>query len=230
MKKVLRHLTLKSLTTALVLMIAAVAVPCHASEKDDKAELIEALNQMSNAQIMQSVPIGKYAEMIQKFQHKEALHLMNIKSGNTELYNRKDNCKVETMRHKEIVVLTIPTDLLFLPNETSLMRNANHYLNPLKRYLKIPDMYRVLIVVHTDNTGSESYTDKLSIDRADALYDWFANEGCDTSFLFPSGSGAIEPLMPNISGENRAKNRRVEIYLVPGEEMMRQARKGRIAL
>ncbi len=36
------------------------------------------------------------------------------------------------------------------------------------------------------------------------------------------------PLKPNNSVENRADNRRLEIYLVPGKKMLEQAKKGRI--
>ncbi len=37
------------------------------------------------------------------------------------------------------------------------------------------------------------------------------------------------PLKSNDSMDNRDKNRRLEIYLVPGEKMVQQAQKGRIA-
>ena len=37
------------------------------------------------------------------------------------------------------------------------------------------------------------------------------------------------PLKANTSMENRDANRRLEIYLMPGEKMVEQAKKGRIA-
>jgi outer membrane protein OmpA-like peptidoglycan-associated protein len=85
--------------------------------------------------------------------------------------------------------------------------------------------------MHTDNTGSEVYTDRLSLQRVNAVFDWFDDQGCDTRFLFPTASGAAEPLPGNNneSLQQRRQNRRLEILLVPGEKMIEEAKKGRIA-
>ena len=136
------------------------------------------------------------------------------------------------MRSGEVIIITIPTDLLFLPNERNLINDCDYLLSPIQRYLKTSDFYRVLLVMHTDDTGSETYTDELSLDRVDAVFDWFETHNTNTTYLFPTASGASEPLFgtKNNTVKNRAKNRRLEIYLIPGEEMLRQAKLGRIAL
>lgn len=184
----------------------------------------ENLDEMTNAEIMASIDLGKYAPMIQKFQYNEAINLRNGK------YNKKSGCNVETLRNREIIIVTIPTDYLFLPNDINLIEGGENYLIPLKRYLKVPDMYRVILVMHTDNTGSDTYTDNLALDRVDAIFEWFENNVADTKYLFPTASGATEPLVPNTSGENRSKNRRLEVYLIPGKKMLEDAKNGRIAL
>ena len=188
----------------------------------DKEE--ENLDEMTNAEIMASVDLGKYAPMIQKFQYKEAINLRNGK------YHKNSGCNVETLRNKEIIIVTIPTDYLFSPNSITLLDNSKEYLDPIKRYLRVTDMYRVILVMHTDNTGSDTYTDNLALDRVDAIYEWFENNVSDTKYLFPTASGATEPLVPNTSGENRSKNRRLEIYLIPGRKMLEDAKNGKISL
>ena len=64
------------------------------------------------------------------------------------------------------------------------------------------------------------------------MTEWFENQpGLDTSYLFPYAMSDDQPLngCPNNNMDNRAKNRRLEIYLVPGEKMVEQAKHGRIA-
>lgn len=185
------------------------------------------LDEMTKEQLLFSLALGKQAPLIKKFQEKEATRLLNNN------YNPKKNgCNIETMRSGEVIIITIPTDLLFLPNERTLIDDCDNLLSPIQRYLKTPDFYRVLLVMHTDDTGSETYTDELSLDRVDAVFDWFETHNTNTTYLFPTASGASEPLFgtKNNTVKNRAKNRRLEIYLIPGEEMLRQAKLGRIAL
>ena len=185
------------------------------------------LDEMTKEELLFSLALGKQAPLIKKFQEKEATRLLNNN------YNPKKNgCNIETMRSGEVIIITIPTDLLFLPNERTLIDDCNNLLSPIQRYLKTPDFYRVLLVMHTDDTGSETYTDELSLDRVDAVFDWFETHNTNTTYLFPTASGASEPLFgtKNNTVKNRAKNRRLEIYLIPGEEMLRQAKLGRIAL
>ena len=185
------------------------------------------LDEMTKEELLFSLALGKQAPLIKKFQEKEATRLLNNN------YNPKKNgCNIETMRSGEVIIITIPTDLLFLPNERTLIDDCDNFLSPIQRYLKTPDFYRVLLVMHTDDTGSETYTDELSLDRVDAVFDWFETHNTNTTYLFPTASGASEPLLgtKNNTVKNRAKNRRLEIYLIPGEEMLRQAKLGRIAL
>lgn len=185
------------------------------------------LDEMTKEELLFSLALGKQAPLIKKFQEKEATRLLNNN------YNPKKNgCNIETMRSGEVIIITIPTDLLFLPNERNLIGDCDNLLSPIQRYLKTPDFYRVLLVMHTDDTGSETYTDELSLDRVDAVFDWFETHNTNTTYLFPTASGASEPLFgtKNNTVKNRAKNRRLEIYLIPGEEMLRQAKLGRIAL
>lgn len=185
------------------------------------------LDEMTKEELLFSLALGKQAPLIKKFQEKEATRLLNNN------YNPKKNgCNIETMRSGEVIIITIPTDLLFLPNERTLIDDCDNLLSPIQRYLKTPDFYRVLLVMHTDDTGSETYTDELSLDRVDAVFDWFQTHNTNTTYLFPTASGASEPLFgtKNNTVKNRAKNRRLEIYLIPGEEMLRQAKLGRIAL
>lgn len=185
------------------------------------------LDDLSFSQMLKSVDLSKQpkaADLIRKFQNLEARN----KLLNGPLSPKKGVCTIEACRNKEVTLITIPASALFAPNSTDLLPEAKTYLNPIKRYMQDPDMFRVLLVMHTDNTGSEKYRDNITADRVDAVTAWFEDQGADTSYTFSYAFGDETPLVPNTSVENRDKNRRLEIYLMPGEKMLEKANQGKI--
>lgn len=177
--------------------------------------------------MLKSVDLSKEqraADLIRRFQDLEARQ----KLMNGPLSPRHGDCNIEAFRKKEVILVTIPASLLFAPNSTELLPDAATYLKPITRYMKDPDMYRVLLVMHTDNTGSPEYRDDITAYRVDAVTEWFDASGADTSYTFSYAFGDESPLLPNTSIENRSSNRRLEIYLMPGEKMLQEAKKGKI--
>lgn len=194
-----------------------------AAQADKELARLPELDDLTFIEMLNSVDVSKYSTLVQKFQNKEGKNrLLNGR------YNPKGQCTVEAYRNKEVLLITIPASLLFGPNERELKHGAGDYLSPIRRYLKEPDMYRVMLVMHTDNTGSATYRDELTEERVNAVFDWFERSGIDTRYLFSYALGDDMPLKPNDSMANREKNRRLEIYLVPGARMLEQAKKGRI--
>lgn len=185
------------------------------------------LEDLTFAQMLKSVDLSKEqkaADLIRKFQDIEARQ----KLMNGPLSPKQGNCNIEAFRKKEVILITIPASNLFSPNSADLSETAAKYLTPIKRYMKDPDMFRVLLVMHTDNTGSSKYRDNITADRVDAVTAWFEEQGADTSFTFSYAFGDESPLVPNTSYENRDKNRRLEVYLMPGAKMLEEAKKGKI--
>lgn len=185
------------------------------------------LEDLTFTQMLKSVDLSKEhkaADLIRKFQDLEA----RKKLMNGPLSPKNSDCTIEAFRNKEIILITIPASALFAPNSTELSENAPKLLAPIKRYMKNPDTFRVLLVMHTDNTGSEQYRENITADRVDAVSEWFDNSGADTSYVFSYAFGDDNPLLPNTSMENRAKNRRLEVYLMPGQKMLTEAKKGKI--
>lgn len=81
-----------------------------------------------------------------------------------------------------------------------------------------------LIVVsgHTDNTGSAPQNQSLSLKRAEAVRDWMRDTGDVPESCFAvQGYGDSRPVAPNDTPEGRARNRRVEISLVPQADACR---------
>lgn len=211
--------------TALLALGIILATPAASAQTAPSATpiRIDRLDDLTFIEMLNSVELGKQSEFIQKFQ---------LKEGRERLLKgkyRTAGCTVENYRNKEVLLVTIPAENLFEPNATELSQQAWEYLKPLKRYLKDEDMYRVLLVMHTDNTGSPAYRDALTQQRVDAVFDYFQQNGADTRYLFSYALGDDMPLKPNDSMANRAANRRLEVYLMPGKKMLDEAKKGRIA-
>ncbi len=137
------------------------------------------------------------------------------------------NYDVEVMRDGEVIVITIPASQLFGPNDTVVTKVGQELLKPFLRMIKNPGFYKMLLVMHSDNTGSQVYTLNLTRQRVNAIFDWFDENG-SVDYVVPYALGDTEPLVDNNSFENRKTNRRLEIYLVPEKTMLQQAKKGNI--
>lgn len=193
------------------------------------------LDDLNKNELLGANPLGAQSEFIKKFQHMQGTRLLNQKimsaGGRTQMmFKDVEGVMVERTRNGEVLVVTIPASHLFMPNQTVLRPDAGRLLTPFLRYLTKPDMYWVILDMHADNTGSEAYTDQLTLDRVNSVFNWFMDKDADTRFLFPTASGASDPLPghDNESMSDRAANRRLEIYLVPGKRMLEQAKKGKI--
>jgi outer membrane protein OmpA-like peptidoglycan-associated protein len=114
------------------------------------------------------------------------------------------------------VVLTLDSLSLFDSGKTSLKLGASQKLqDALRLILSNPDK-RILIAGHTDNVGSSTANLNLSEARARAIREWFVAESSLPVTRFAiQGYGDTRPLASNENAEGRARNRRVEITLVP---------------
>lgn len=155
----------------------------------------------------------KQAEKIQDFQYDMAVAF------------KRSNYEVEIMRDDEVIVITIPASQLFEPNDTVLSKLGEAQLKPFLRMIKNPGFYKMLLVMHSDNTGSSEYTLNLTRQRVNVIFDWFDENG-SVDYVVPYALGETDPIVDNNSVENRKRNRRLEIYLVPEKTMIQQAKKG----
>jgi len=77
----------------------------------------------------------------------------------------------------------------------------------------------IYVIGHTDNDPIRrtKWQDnlELSAQRAMAVVRYLASKGVARTHLIAGGAGEYDPLVPNTSPANKAKNRRVEIYAGP---------------
>ncbi|MFF7708909.1 OmpA family protein [Pseudomonas sp. NPDC007930] len=80
----------------------------------------------------------------------------------------------------------------------------------------------ILVVGHTDATGSAEFNQQLSERRARAVGQVLAQAGIAKQNLYFQGVGAARPLADNTSAEGRAQNRRVEIVQLESTALLEQ--------
>jgi len=69
----------------------------------------------------------------------------------------------------------------------------------------------IVIKGYTDSTGPEDYNQKLSEQRAQAVYDYLASKGVSAERMKTLGYGESNPVTDNSTTQGRALNRRAEI-------------------
>ena len=196
-----------------VLLSVLIAAPLQVEAKKKKVDIYE-LSLDDNLELPE-ITNDKQCDRIQDFQYQVAVAL------------KKSNYDVELMRDEEVVVVTIPASQLFNANDTVLTSVGMSLLKPFVKFLKNPGFYKMLLVMHSDNTGSDKYTLNLTRDRVNAVFDWF-DENASVDYVVPYALGDTDPIVDNNSMTNRKRNRRLEIYLVPEDGMIAQAKKGKI--
>jgi len=82
----------------------------------------------------------------------------------------------------------------------------------------------LLIVGHTDATGSDTYNQTLSDRRARSTALYLASQGVGADRLQTVGRGETEPVAPNDSDAGMQKNRRVEVAIYASEAFRNQLR------
>ena len=194
----------------LAMLFLAGQQPLNAKDDYDIYEL-----SLDENLLLPEIKNEKHADKIQEFQYDMAVAF------------KKSNYDVEIMRDDEVIVITIPASQLFDANDTVLNRVGEERLKPFLRMIKNPGFYKLLLVMHSDNTGSEFYTLNLTRQRVNAIFDWLDENG-SVDYVVPYALGDTDPIVDNNSVENRKRNRRLEIYLVPEKTMLQQAKKGTI--
>lgn len=131
----------------------------------------------------------------------------------------------EVIREGEGIIVKFDSGILFDVNKYDLKAAAMTNIQNLAKSLKDNPETNVLIIGHTDNTGSDAFNSRLSERRAESVKMFAMNQGIMSNRLSTEGKGENEPIADNTSEDGRAKNRRVEIVIVANDKMKEEAKK-----
>jgi len=141
---------------------------------------------------------------------------------------RRDLEGATVQRVGEGILITFNSGLVFDTDSYSLRESTKTNLTELSATLKKYDDTNILIEGHTDNTGQDSYNQKLSENRADAVESYLEQQGISGSRVTTKGYGEDQPLDSNESEAGRQKNRRVEVAIYANKEMKKLAKNGQL--
>jgi outer membrane protein OmpA-like peptidoglycan-associated protein len=105
------------------------------------------------------------------------------------------------------------SDVLFRSGSYELLPGARESLAKVSGIVLAYPSLHVAIEGHTDSVGSDEYNQQLSERRAQAVRDYFVQQGINSSAVEARGYGKTEPIASNDTVEGRAQNRRVELIL-----------------
>lgn len=124
----------------------------------------------------------------------------------------KDKDKLVVVEKKEI---KIKQQVLFETGKATILPASSALLQEVADVIiHSPQVGRIEIQGHTDNTGDKSFNLELSAARAAAVKAYLVKLGVDGGRLETKGFGDGKPVAANASEAGRQKNRRVQFMLV----------------
>jgi chemotaxis protein MotB len=128
---------------------------------------------------------------------------------------------IEVVKDRGAVVLRLNSFILFDSGSTRLKPGAEPVLRDIAELIR-PLPFDLRIEGHTDDipVSTSDYSNwDLSVERAISVLKFFAEDQLlSLDRLSAAGYGAQRPIVPNDTPENRAMNRRVDLYLEQGED------------
>lgn len=139
-----------------------------------------------------------------------------------EIEDQLPDAKV--IRVGEGIVVELSEKILFDFNEYFLTSDAQANLDKIITVLhKYPDT-NIEVQGHTDNVGSDSYNQNLSVKRAKSVNSYLKSKDISGSRLSTLGFGEEAPKYSNETTDGRAQNRRVEFLITANEKMKAEAK------
>jgi len=134
-----------------------------------------------------------------------------------QLQKDLENAKVE--RVAEGILVTFDSGILFDVDQDDLRNAARKNVDELTEVLQRYDDTNVVIVGHTDSTGTEDHNYDLSRRRAEAVADYARSLGLEDQRVRIVGEGEKAPVASNETTGGRQENRRVEIAIFANDRM-----------
>lgn len=113
--------------------------------------------------------------------------------------------------------LHLDSEVLFDTGEFELKESATTALENLVEAIKEIPKGTIIVEGHTDNVGNPNSNKTLSENRANEVSQFLKNKLPKKYTFEMKGLGESQPIVPNDTPENKQKNRRVEILVIPSK-------------
>ncbi|MFC3117692.1 OmpA family protein [Jhaorihella thermophila] len=113
------------------------------------------------------------------------------------------------------LVVSLPQDITFATDSFTVRDNLRPDLARLSQHLNKYPKSTVQVIGHTDSDGDAAYNQQLSERRAAAVAAELEQNGVSVYRIVTIGRGEEQPIASNLTEEGKARNRRVEIVIIP---------------
>ncbi|MBU8880506.1 flagellar motor protein MotB [Bacillus sp. FJAT-29790] len=179
--------------------------------------------QMQTSDVDKKDEVNKENEEKEKeFKHQaDQQELATIQNKvNTYIEKNRLSDKLETSLTVEGLLVSIRDNVLFSPGSADVRPNDLKIANEIAELLVMEPPRNIIISGHTDNVpiGNAPFESnwELSVMRAiNFMKIVLKNDKLDPRWFSAKGFGEYQPVASNDSSQGRAKNRRVEILILP---------------
>jgi outer membrane protein OmpA-like peptidoglycan-associated protein len=132
-----------------------------------------------------------------------------------KLRQRLENTGVSVSRNGDNIILNLPGNITFAVDKTEVKSDFIEILDSVALVLNEYKSTMIEVAGHTDSTGSDSYNQLLSQQRAQSVSDILNRNGVAGVRIDTVGYGETRPIASNNTPSGRQQNRRVELTLLP---------------
>ena len=133
------------------------------------------------------------------------------------LRQKLEGTGVRVVREGNNIRLVMPGNITFGVDRHEIRPEFYSTLESVALVLKEFTKTNIRISGHTDSTGSDSYNQTLSEQRANSVGQYLVSQGVMSGRVIAQGYGERYPIASNDNEAGRQANRRVELELVPFE-------------
>ncbi len=132
-----------------------------------------------------------------------------------KLRARLEGTGVRIQRQGDNLKLIMPGNITFATNSSNINGNFYPILDSVGIILREFNNTSINISGFTDSSGSDTYNQSLSEDRANSVASYLVQTGVQHGRIQARGFGERYPIASNDTAMGRAQNRRVEISIRP---------------
>ncbi len=107
----------------------------------------------------------------------------------------------------------VPFTLYFIENTDELTDDSKRMLESVYAEIAQRAVPDIVVVGHTDSTGTAARNDALALQRAESVRAALVRHGLQENAIAVAGRGKREPLVPTADGVAEPRNRRVEVLV-----------------
>lgn len=135
-----------------------------------------------------------------------------------KLRQQLEGTGVRVVRNGDVIQLVMPGNITFDTNSAAIRADFFSVLDSVALVLAEYDKTAIRISGHTDSTGSDSYNQRLSQQRAGSVGTYLSRK-VDAGRIQAVGYGESSPVASNDTAAGRQQNRRVELELMPPAQL-----------